>query len=159
MVQFESYEIVFACLHFYDTVQINQMKARPLYGGVAQSGMYTIREAAELLGIDLSKATVAVQGYGNAGAIAAQLYAEQGAVIIAASDSRGGIFCAEGFDPTLVAQDIDAIVLARAGVFRLDTTRKSNSRSQIFSLPIGMPLLRSSPSEVRETPPGTSTRD
>ncbi|MGD8699463.1 MAG: Glu/Leu/Phe/Val dehydrogenase [Gemmatimonadales bacterium] len=44
-------------------------------------------------------ATVVVQGYGNAGAIAAQLYAEQGAKIIAASDSRGGIHNPDGFDP------------------------------------------------------------
>jgi glutamate dehydrogenase/leucine dehydrogenase len=44
-------------------------------------------------------ATVAVQGFGNAGSIAAMLYAEQGARIIAASDSRGGIFSADGFDP------------------------------------------------------------
>ncbi len=44
-------------------------------------------------------ATVVVQGYGNAGAIAAQLYAEQGAKIIAASDSRGGIHNPAGLDP------------------------------------------------------------
>jgi glutamate dehydrogenase (NAD(P)+) len=44
-------------------------------------------------------ATVVVQGFGNAGAIAAQLYAEQGSRIIACSDSRGGIFSADGFDP------------------------------------------------------------
>jgi glutamate dehydrogenase (NAD(P)+) len=44
-------------------------------------------------------ATVVVQGYGNAGAIAAQLYAEQGAKIIAASDSRGGIYEPDGLDP------------------------------------------------------------
>jgi glutamate dehydrogenase/leucine dehydrogenase len=44
-------------------------------------------------------ATVVVQGYGNAGAIAAQLYAEQGAKIIAVSDSRGGIHKADGLDP------------------------------------------------------------
>jgi glutamate dehydrogenase (NAD(P)+) len=44
-------------------------------------------------------ATVVVQGYGNAGAIAAQLYAEQGSTIIACSDSRGAIFSADGFDP------------------------------------------------------------
>jgi glutamate dehydrogenase (NAD(P)+) len=44
-------------------------------------------------------ATVVVQGYGNAGAIAAELYAEQGAKIIAASDSRGGIYNPDGFDP------------------------------------------------------------
>jgi glutamate dehydrogenase (NAD(P)+) len=44
-------------------------------------------------------ATVVVQGYGNAGAIAAQLYAEQGAKIIAVSDSRGGIHNPDGLDP------------------------------------------------------------
>jgi len=51
-------------------------------------------------GLDSVKgATVVVQGYGNAGAIAAQLYAEQGAKIIAASDSRGGIHNPAGLDP------------------------------------------------------------
>jgi glutamate dehydrogenase (NAD(P)+) len=44
-------------------------------------------------------ATVVVQGYGNAGAIAAELYAEQGARIIAVSDSRGGIHNPDGLDP------------------------------------------------------------
>ena len=44
-------------------------------------------------------ATVVVQGYGNAGAIAAQLYAEQGSKIIAVSDSRGGIHNPDGLDP------------------------------------------------------------
>jgi glutamate dehydrogenase (NAD(P)+) len=47
-------------------------------------------------------ATVVVQGYGNAGAIAAELYAEQGAKIIAASDSRGGIHNPDGLDPLAV---------------------------------------------------------
>ncbi|UCC70947.1 MAG: Glu/Leu/Phe/Val dehydrogenase [Gemmatimonadota bacterium] len=49
-------------------------------------------------------ATVVVQGYGNAGAIAAQLYAEQGAKIIAVSDSRGGIHNPDGLDPRAVLQ-------------------------------------------------------
>ena len=44
-------------------------------------------------------ATVAVQGFGNAGSIAALLFAEQGAKIMAASDSRGGIYSPNGFDP------------------------------------------------------------
>ncbi len=56
-------------------------------------------------GLDSVKgATVVVQGYGNAGAIAAHLYAEQGAKIIAASDSRGGIVNQEGLDPAKVLQ-------------------------------------------------------
>jgi glutamate dehydrogenase (NAD(P)+) len=56
-------------------------------------------------GLDTVKgATVVVQGYGNAGSIAAQLYAEQGAKIIAVSDSRGGIHNPEGLDPDKVLE-------------------------------------------------------
>jgi glutamate dehydrogenase (NAD(P)+) len=46
-------------------------------------------------------ARVAVQGFGNAGAIAAQLYAAEGAKIIAVSDSRGGIHSEDGIDPDI----------------------------------------------------------
>ena len=47
----------------------------------------------------LSGARVVVQGYGNAGSIAARLFREAGARIIAVSDSTGGIFASEGIDP------------------------------------------------------------
>jgi glutamate dehydrogenase (NAD(P)+) len=46
-------------------------------------------------------ARVAVQGFGNAGAIAAQLYAAEGAKIIAVSDSRGGIHSEDGIAPDI----------------------------------------------------------
>ncbi|MFN2220180.1 MAG: Glu/Leu/Phe/Val family dehydrogenase [Anaerolineae bacterium] len=65
----------------------------------ARGGMYTIREAAKLLGIDLSKATVAIQGYGNAGQFAHKLVTELfGSKVVAVSDSKGGIFAAHGLD-------------------------------------------------------------
>jgi glutamate dehydrogenase (NAD(P)+) len=70
----------------------------------ARGGMYTIREAAKILGIDLSKATVAVQGYGNAGQFAHKLIAEMfGSKVVAVSDSRGGVYVDHGldFDKTL----------------------------------------------------------
>jgi glutamate dehydrogenase (NAD(P)+) len=44
-------------------------------------------------------ARVVVQGFGNAGAIAAQLYHAEGAKIIAVSDSRGGIHNPDGINP------------------------------------------------------------
>ncbi len=47
-------------------------------------------------------ARVVVQGYGNAGAIAAELFAAEGAKIIAVSDSRGGILNPDGLDPRAV---------------------------------------------------------
>jgi glutamate dehydrogenase (NAD(P)+) len=49
-------------------------------------------------------ARVAIQGFGNAGAIAAELYAEAGACIIAVSDSRGAIHLPGGLDPALAIQ-------------------------------------------------------
>src|SRR5262249_36603581 len=43
-------------------------------------------------------APVAIQGFGNAGAHAARLFREAGAVIIAVSDSQGGIINEHGLD-------------------------------------------------------------
>jgi len=50
----------------------------------------------------LDGATVVIQGFGNVGAIAAELYEREGARIIAVSDSRGGIRRPDGLDPTAV---------------------------------------------------------
>jgi len=65
----------------------------------ARGGMYCIHETARVLGMDLSQATVAIQGYGNAGRSAHKLIAEMfGARVVAVSDSRGGIYCPNGLD-------------------------------------------------------------
>jgi glutamate dehydrogenase (NAD(P)+) len=52
----------------------------------------------------LTGAKVVIQGYGNAGSIAAQLFTEAGAIVIAVSDSTGGILCEEGIDPDAALQ-------------------------------------------------------
>ena len=63
-----------------------------------RSVMLTAREAFAQHGKDISNATVAVQGYGNAGAVAATLISELGADIVAVSDSSGGIYNPDGLD-------------------------------------------------------------
>lgn len=61
--------------------------------------MYALREAAQEFNIDLSKATVAIQGYGNAGSYAHSLANELfGSKVVAVSDSKGGVFNAAGID-------------------------------------------------------------
>lgn len=67
----------------------------------ARGGMYTTREACKNLGINPVKATYAVQGFGNAGQFAATLHKEVlgGGKLVAVSDSRGGIYNENGFDP------------------------------------------------------------
>ncbi len=47
-------------------------------------------------------ARVAIQGFGNAGSIAAELFAAAGATIVAVSDSRGGIHAPGGLDVAAV---------------------------------------------------------
>jgi glutamate dehydrogenase (NAD(P)+) len=71
----------------------------------ARGGLYTIIEAAKHLNIDLSTATVAIQGYGNAGSNAAILLNDMpGSKIIAISDSKGGIYNKKGLEPSKVLQ-------------------------------------------------------
>lgn len=69
----------------------------------ARGGMYTIREAANKLNINLKGATVAVQGFGNAGIYAACLARDLfGCNIVAVSDSKGGVICETGIDQDAV---------------------------------------------------------
>ncbi len=66
---------------------------------------YVIREAAPKLGLKLKGASIAVQGFGNAGSVAAKILNDEfGAKIIAASDSQGGIYNPEGINPHKVEE-------------------------------------------------------
>jgi glutamate dehydrogenase (NAD(P)+) len=68
----------------------------------ARGAVFTLLEWAKATGQSLSGQRVAIQGYGNAGSIAATLLAEQGAKIVAVSDSQGGIHNPSGLDPARV---------------------------------------------------------
>lgn len=65
----------------------------------ARGGFFCTLEALNHLKTNLVGATVAVQGYGNAGWYYAHFMHEAGAKIIAVSDSRGGIYNSQGLDP------------------------------------------------------------
>jgi len=67
-------------------------------GATGRGCVNCISLAAEHLGIDLEGRTVSVQGFGKVGAVAARLLDEMGCKIIAASDSKGGIFSQKGID-------------------------------------------------------------
>jgi glutamate dehydrogenase (NAD(P)+) len=66
--------------------------------------IYTLQEAAKTIDLDLNGARVVVQGYGSAGESAARFITELGASVVAVSDSRGGVFDAEGLDLPLVTR-------------------------------------------------------
>jgi len=60
--------------------------------------VYTIEEALRLKGLDPKGTSVAVQGFGNVGTVAAQCCVESGMTIVAVSDSVGGVYRADGLD-------------------------------------------------------------
>ena len=72
----------------------------------ARGCLFVTRRAIEqgaVPGLDsLEGARVVIQGYGNAGSIAAELFKEAGAIIVAVSDSTGAIHSDDGLDPAEV---------------------------------------------------------
>ena len=95
----------------YNTPGVITGKPIPLGGSLgrgdatARGAVYCVIEAAKVLGIDLKGATVAIQGYGNAGYYCGTLMQElAGSKVVAVTDSRGGIYDANGLDPEAVFQ-------------------------------------------------------
>ncbi len=64
--------------------------------------LFVTRQAAKHIGMPLKGARVSIQGYGNAGSIAARLFHNEGCKIVAVSDTRGGIYNESGLDPAAV---------------------------------------------------------
>jgi glutamate dehydrogenase (NAD(P)+) len=66
--------------------------------------MLVAKQACESKGLSFEGSSVAVQGFGNVGAVAAELSMQEGAKVVAVSDASGGVYDKEGLDiPKLVA--------------------------------------------------------
>ncbi len=68
----------------------------------------TGREAARRIGLDITGAKVAVQGFGNVGSSAAELFVQAGALVVAVQDHSGSIFNGLGLDAALLAAHVKA---------------------------------------------------
>jgi len=70
----------------------------------ARGTLYCIQGLSVKQGKRVSDYTVAIQGFGNVGANLARLLHTEGAKVVAASDSRGGVYNANGIDvPSAIA--------------------------------------------------------
>jgi len=99
----------YAVIRGYNVPGVITGKPIPLGGSqgrgdaTARGGMYCIREASQVLGMELAGATTAVQGYGNAGQYAHALGSELlGLKTVAVSDSGGAVYSASGLDADAV---------------------------------------------------------
>jgi glutamate dehydrogenase (NAD(P)+) len=70
----------------------------------ARGALSCIRDACQVMRKPVRGATVAVQGCGNAGGTAARLLQQDGARVVAVSDSRGGVYASRGLDLPRVAE-------------------------------------------------------
>ncbi|HZE72799.1 MAG TPA: Glu/Leu/Phe/Val dehydrogenase [Pyrinomonadaceae bacterium] len=64
----------------------------------ARGCLYALREACRVKNLPLKGARVAVHGFGNAGAHIARLVAADGALVVAACDSKSGVYRENGID-------------------------------------------------------------
>ena len=68
-------------------------------------GVFTVGvEAANKIGLTISGSKLAVQGFGNVGSIAAQLFAEAGAILVSVQDHTGAIYSGSGIDVRLLQE-------------------------------------------------------
>ncbi len=68
-------------------------------------GVFTVGvQSAQRIGMDISQARVAVQGFGNVGGVAGKLFAQAGARVVAVQDHGGTVYREAGLDvPALLA--------------------------------------------------------
>jgi len=97
----------------------------------ARGVQFSLREACRDREIKLKGATIAIQGFGNAGGELATLLRDDGAVIVAASDSGGGVHAPKGLNP-------DALHKHKKGGKSLKTFRPGTSltNAQLLELPV-----------------------
>ncbi len=99
----------------------------------ARGGLFVAREAAKAIGLNLKGAKVAIQGFGNAGSVAAQLFSDLGSVIVAVIDSQGGAWSEQGLDiPALVKHK------AKTGTVKGFPGSNDIKRDDLFALPVDL---------------------
>jgi len=92
--------------------------------------VFAIHEASPAAGVDIGSSRTVVQGFGNAGEVAARLMAESGSSVVGVSDSRGGISNPKGLDLAAVRAHkqrtgsvvgfVDADTVSNAELLELD---------------------------------------
>jgi glutamate dehydrogenase (NAD(P)+) len=76
-------------------------------GGATSRGvMYAAFSALHEAGIDHRGATVAVQGFGKVGGLAAQYLHDAGCTVVAVSDVKGGVYSSKGLNPAALLRHL-----------------------------------------------------
>ncbi|MBQ3718351.1 MAG: Glu/Leu/Phe/Val dehydrogenase, partial [Methanomicrobium sp.] len=108
----------------------------------ARGGMFTLREAAKELKLNLKGAKFAILGFGNAGTYAATLAEEMfGGKVVAVTDSKGGIYDEKGLDIKKVSEH-KAKTKSVVGYNKL----KKLTNEEVLALPVDV-IVAAAPDE------------
>jgi len=115
------------------------------YGATGYGVFHAAKVAAEHVGVDLRKATVAIDGFGNVGSFLAKYLSGFGARIVAVSDSGGCIYNPNGLD------------YEKLGKIKKETQSVTNykpgqilSHKELFELPVDVLVPASIPDVINE---------
>ncbi len=97
----------------------------------SQGGFYVLDALAKVLKLDPKKTSVAIQGFGNVGAFAAEIMSKAGYRIVAVSDSQGGVYVPGGLDVAAVWKHKQ-----ETGTVASYAPAKKVSNKQILELPV-----------------------
>lgn len=101
-----------------------------------QGAVYVLEALREALGVPRGELRVAVQGFGNAGAHAAEILHALGYPIVALSDSKGGIYRAKSLDPAelyAIKHERDAITEMYCQGTVCDAEKLANDEAHIIT--------------------------
>ncbi len=110
--------------------QLGGLEARIIATGFGTA--VAAREVAKKLWGGLEGKTVAVQGYGNAGYYAAKFLHEMGAIIVAVSDSRGGIYSSKGLNP----DEVKKVKSLKGSVIFYEKAEKRITNEELLELDV-----------------------
>ncbi|HKZ51713.1 MAG TPA: Glu/Leu/Phe/Val dehydrogenase [Candidatus Acidoferrales bacterium] len=116
-----SMTVGYSCLGVVTGKPVSLGGSEGRHEATARGCLFVTQEACRIKRMPLRGAKVAIQGFGNAGGIAARLFHEQGAKIIAISDSKGAVVNPRGLDPlkALRHKEKNGSVVALAGTSRI----------------------------------------
>jgi glutamate dehydrogenase/leucine dehydrogenase len=109
------------------------------------------REVFDYLGRNVEDATVAVQGYGNAGSVAAKLIEDLGASVVAVSDSSGAIYDPDGID----ARDVKEWKSETGSVVGYEGATEEFGNEELLTLDVDLLV----PAALENAIDGTLARD
>lgn len=101
--------------------------------------------AAEQTGLDIKKAKVAIEGFGNVGTFAAKFLSEKGAKLVAVSDSKGCIYNPDGLDFNKLVKmkkDSGSVINYKSG--------NAIKCEELFELPVDIIIPSAIPNAINE---------